>query len=363
MQERFGVIDVFRGIFSSLIILFHLRGFTSALLVNNSFIANSDLFVDFFFILSGFVMAFKYEQVNTGGELLTFLKKRFLRIYPLHFIVLVCFIAIELLKGLASSYVHVNKLSNESNNIYTVITNLLLLNSVKFPGINDVSWNIASWSISAEAISYLVFGCTVLAINKYRIGAAKNYVYAAVLLVAAFALYNVKNNFELIYTFDYGFLRGIIGFFTGVLCYKAYRQMAWLKTISSTWFHIIEPLFVLLIIVAVCYGDSMKPYGFAYEILFFIVVIIFALERGWISNLLNRSKLLHLSGKYSYSIYMTHTLLLSLFNIVFIRVLKFPPSAYTYLFIPNYIIIFYVSAWTFKHIETRFNKGIKRVNS
>jgi peptidoglycan/LPS O-acetylase OafA/YrhL len=71
--------------------------------------------------------------------------------------------------------------------------------------------------------------------------------------------------------------------------------------------------------------------------------------------MLNKSGLLHNMGKYSYSIYMIHTLLLSLFNVVFIRLLKLPASAYWYLFIVNYLIIYVVSAWTYKYIEMRFS--------
>jgi peptidoglycan/LPS O-acetylase OafA/YrhL len=113
-------------------------------------------------------------------------------------------------------------------------------------------------------------------------------------------------------------------------------------------------------LVMVCYGDEFKSHGFIYEILFFVNVFIFAFEKGWMSALLKKPAILHQTGKYSYSIYMTHTLMLSLFNIVFIRVLKLPPSAYAYLFIPNYLLIYYVSAWTFKNIEMRFNQPVAK---
>jgi peptidoglycan/LPS O-acetylase OafA/YrhL len=356
MKERFEVLDVFRGIFSSMVVLFHLSAFSATPLINNRFIYNTDLFVDFFFILSGFVIAYNYTHISTGTQLKNFYLKRFLRLYPLHFIVLIAFIGIELLKGFASHYVHVNKLNNESNSIHTVITNLLLVNSVKMPGVHDVSWNIASWSISAEMIAYLVFGLTAVAINHYAKG-FKVLVYGLVAVTAAVLLYAFTGGFKLIYTFDYGFLRGITGFFTGVLCLWAYSG---LKDTAANWskitFHILEPLVMTITLVMVCFGDELKNYGLIYELLFFINVLIFSFEKGWLSAMLKKPKVLRQTGKYSYSIYMTHTLVLSLFNIVFIRVLKLPPSAYAYLFIPNFLIIYWVSAWTFKNIEMRFNK-------
>ncbi|MBS7566253.1 acyltransferase [Mucilaginibacter sp. Bleaf8] len=357
MKERFEVLDVFRGIFASLVVLFHLSAFSATPVINNNFVRNADLFVDFFFILSGFVIAYSYQFITTGADLKKFYKKRFLRLYPLHFVVFIAFVLIELLKGWASHYVHVNKITNESNNIYTAVTNLFLVNSVKWPSIHDVSWNIASWSISAEMIAYLVFGLTMMLINRAGLTRIKAVVYALVIAAAASALYWLTGGFRLVYSFDYGFLRGITGFFVGVLCYTTYARV---KPQVGQWgkgaFHVAETLFMATILITVLYGEELKPYGFMYEVLFFVTILVFAFERGWISDLLKKSPILHTTGKYSYSIYMTHTLMLSLFNIVFFRVLKFPPSAYAYLFIPNYLLIFWVSAWTFKNIEMRFNQ-------
>src|SRR5438270_720134 len=48
-----------------------------------------DLFVDFFFILSGFVIARSYApRVSSVRLYLRFLQKRFARIYPLHLLTL-----------------------------------------------------------------------------------------------------------------------------------------------------------------------------------------------------------------------------------------------------------------------------------
>ncbi|QJD94568.1 acyltransferase [Mucilaginibacter robiniae] len=357
MKERFEVLDIFRGIFASLVVLFHASAFSATPLINNSFIKHSDLFVDFFFILSGFVIAYSYQYITSGHDLKRFYSKRVYRLYPLHLAVLLVFIAIELLKGAASHYVHVNKLVNESNNLYTVLTNLLLLNSVKFPFVHDVSWNIASWSISAEMISYLLFGLTVAAINRSGLAKNRNAVYILVVFIAAGLLYFFTGNFKLTYNFDYGFLRGTTGFFIGVICYNTYQATKKIQSkLSSLTYHVLEPVLFFGTLVMVYYGGIYENQGFIYEILFFANVLLFASQKGWLSKWLMKSQLLHQTGKYSYSIYMTHTLMLSLFNIVFIRVLKFPPSAYSYLIILNYLLIYFVSAWTFKNIEMRFNQ-------
>jgi peptidoglycan/LPS O-acetylase OafA/YrhL len=361
MKERFAVLDIFRGVFSSLVVLFHLSAFSATPVINNEFIYNSDLFVDFFFVLSGFVIAYSYQHIKNSAELKRFFKKRFFRLYPLHLIVFLLFVFIELSKHSASGYVHVNKVENVSNNIYTFFTNLFLVNSVKFPGINDVSWNIASWSISAEMIAYVVFGFTMLFINRYNLRNLKIVVYFLIGILAGTAMYLFTGSFIITRAFDYGFLRGIMGFSWGVVCLYIFTICKdQLRAINNGVFSCLEIAFVMLNIVLVCHGDQLKNYGFLFEATFFITILIFAFEKGWISGLLKRSNFLHSIGKYSYSIYMIHTLVLSLFNVVFIRMFKLAPSAYAYLFILNYALIYFFSAWTFKHIEMRFNYSEKQ---
>ena len=361
MKERFEVLDIFRGIFSSLVVFFHMSTFSATPIINNQFIYNSDLFVDFFFVLSGFVMAYSYQTIATGAELSTFFKKRFFRLYPLHLIVLLAFVAIELSKHFAAGYVQVNKIDNVSNNWSTFFSNLFLLNSVKLPGIDDVSWNIASWSISAEMIAYIVFGLIMLLIAKAGLGKAKLLVYALVVFIGIAILHVLTGTFSLLFTFDYGFLRGITGFFTGVICFTTFNSYkATIRTAGNSMFSILEVLMLTITIVSVCYGDVFKNYGFIYPVIFFITILVFAFEKGWLSAQLKKTKFLHRTGQYSYSIYMIHTLILSLFNVVFFRALKLPPSAYAYMFIVNYAIIWVASAWTFKHIEMRFNLSTKK---
>ncbi|PJJ84967.1 acyltransferase family protein [Mucilaginibacter auburnensis] len=361
MKERFEVLDIFRGIFSSLVVFFHMSTFSDTPVINNRFILNCDLFVDFFFVLSGFVIAYSYQSVSTGEELNRFYKKRFFRLYPLHFIVLMAFVAIEVLKHFAAPYVQVNNLNNPANNVTTFLSNLFLLNSVKLPGVNDVSWNIASWSISAEMIAYLVFGITILQIGRGRLGQYRVWIFAGVAIASATVMHFFTGTFGLLYTFNYGFLRGITGFFTGVLCFTTFNvNKTEIRNKGNGLFSFLEILMLATTITLVCYGETFKTYGFVYLAAFFVTILVFAFEKGWLSTQLKKSKFLHTTGRYSYSIYMIHTLILSLFNVVFFRVLKLPPSAYAYMFIVNYAIIWVASAWTFKHIEMRFNVSGKK---
>jgi peptidoglycan/LPS O-acetylase OafA/YrhL len=356
MKERFAVLDIFRGIFSSFVVFFHMSAFSSTPIINNQFIYNTDLFVDFFFVLSGFVIAYNYQFIKAGSDLAQFYKKRFFRLYPLHLFILLIFVMIEFSKHSLSGYVHVNKLDNTSNNPETFLTNIFLVNSIKLPGVHDVSWNIASWSVSAEMVAYFIFGLIILLINRNNLSKIKSGIYFLVVIAALSTLYLFTGDLKLNYSYDFGFLRGITGFFTGVCCFTAYNasKLYFLK-INNLLLSGLEIFSLVLIFVFVSYGSIFKSYGFAYEILFFIAIFIFAFERGWLSDLLKKSAFLHQTGKYSYSIYMIHTLILSLFNIIFFRLLNLPPSSYGYLFILNYAIVYFLSGFTYKYIELPFN--------
>src|SRR5437763_806271 len=55
------------------------------------------MFVDFFFVLSGFVIGLQYFQISSPSEILSFLRKRIARIYPMHFITLAIYLVPALL--------------------------------------------------------------------------------------------------------------------------------------------------------------------------------------------------------------------------------------------------------------------------
>jgi peptidoglycan/LPS O-acetylase OafA/YrhL len=80
---RFETLDSWRGICALLVAVFHMP--LAGALAGNQFIRGSYLFVDFFFVLSGFVIAHAYGAKLTRGEgLAKFMVTRFGRLFPLH---------------------------------------------------------------------------------------------------------------------------------------------------------------------------------------------------------------------------------------------------------------------------------------
>src|SRR5882672_759031 len=96
---RFLVLDSWRGIAACLVALFHLDAYSH--LYGVPFLRNSWLFVDFFFVLSGFVIAANYQQrLLDGFGVGRFLFLRLGRLYPLHFAMLALFVGWDLMRSL-----------------------------------------------------------------------------------------------------------------------------------------------------------------------------------------------------------------------------------------------------------------------
>ena len=92
--HRYVALDSLRGIAALAVAVFHIQardGFTTL-----PFFRASNQFVDFFFVLSGFVIARAYgDRLAAGFPIRTFLWLRLGRVWPLHFAVLLVYIAIE----------------------------------------------------------------------------------------------------------------------------------------------------------------------------------------------------------------------------------------------------------------------------
>ena len=111
----------------------------------------------FFFVLSGFVIAYNYfYKIFKFQDILKFQKKRFLRLYPLHIIMLTIFLFIEIAKYFAEVKFGL-KANNEAfttNNLQTFLANIFLIQNYF---ISKLTFNTPSWSISAEFYTYFLF--------------------------------------------------------------------------------------------------------------------------------------------------------------------------------------------------------------
>lgn len=294
--ERFEALDAWRGICALLVALEHIL-VTSAL-HDNLFIHHAYRFVDFFFVLSGFVIMHSYRIRLTQGwaQVRTFLIRRIGRLWPLHVVMLLAFIGFELCIALAARLdLPTGRAAFSDRTSFDLIpAHLLLIHSW---GITDqLTWNGPSWSISTEFFAYTLFAllCAILP-SRWLVA------FAAMFIAGAAALLIVAAPLEMQSTFDFGLPRCIFGFMTGVLTHRLWeRKQVGFGTTG-------EMGAVGLVFASV----TLLPHD-AWSLLvtpiFGLTVWIFAAEDGAISARL-RTRLPQQLGAWSYSIYMVHSLI------------------------------------------------------
>lgn len=300
--ERFLVLDSWRGICALLVALFHFP--TTSIISQSAFVGGSYLFVDFFFVLSGFVIASSYSgRLSEPGELARFALVRFGRIYPLHLLMLAAFVAFEAMR-LALPALHGTGAApfTAGFDLRSLVANLFLLQGM---GVEEhLTWNAPSWSISAEFFTYLLFAGVVFATGR------RAWIwFAAAAVTAPFFLLGFSTR-HMDVSFDFGFIRCLYGFSLGAL-------LAWFQhdsiaearqAMAAGAGRIAWTMAELAMIAAIGLFVSVagsNDAGIAAPVVFALALYLFAHEGGLISALLSSRPML-LLGSLSYSIYMVH---------------------------------------------------------
>ncbi len=288
--HRFEVLDSWRGICALMVALLHFEAFSH--LKDLPFFNDAYLFVDFFFVLSGFVIAANYqERLANGFGIGKFMLLRFGRLYPLYFVVLLALFLIESFHGAGA-------FSRTDRSVASLFANLFLLQS--FGTFQTLSWNAPGWSIATEFWTCLLFAITCSFWPKSMTIIA---IAAAAFSLGLIAMFS---KFGMNVTYDYGMLRCIAGFSIGVLTFAIWQKLSAFQFDERLAF-VLEVICVLSVVlfVAIAKQDQIS---IGAPLLFAVVVLIFAAEGGPISKLLRLSPFLFL-GALSYSIYIVHLLI------------------------------------------------------
>lgn len=290
--QRYLVLDSFRGLCAIFVVVFHMRALGS--ITELSFFKGSDLFVNFFFVLSGFVMSHAYLK-RSDIAFTDYISSRFRRLYPLYIFMLIVFIVLECAK-----YIAYTKMGITLNAVpFTgkaapaeIIPNLLMIQA--WTGFTEhLSFNYPSWSISIEFYTYILF---FIAIHFF-----KRYFSVCCLAIPAtlIILHSVTEGVITEYAAN-----GVFCFFVGVVTYTlSNARFTTNKFIATT----IE-LMTLIAIYYVVSSDIVIKWLVS-ALLFSLTIFIYSKEAGIISGLLKTNPFISI-GKWSYSIYMTHAAVL-----------------------------------------------------
>jgi peptidoglycan/LPS O-acetylase OafA/YrhL len=305
---HFRVLDSWRGIAALLVALFHLN--ILSVIYSLDFIRNGFLFVDFFFVLSGFVITHSYsDRLVTLGGVGRFAIRRFGRLWPLHVVVLLAFVVVEAAK--AVSVAHGAPFDKPpftgAASPGSILTNLFFGQSF---GIDQqLTWNPLSWSICAEFWTYLIFAAALLVASTWlrHVRSASEILIAAIPIGAA-AILMLFSQHAIDVTFDLGLARCIYGFFVGHLTYRLWRMVSHVEFRGG-----LPEATTLLAAVLYVSLAGHAAISFLAPLVFAIVVFVFAFESGPVSRLMLNKANAWL-GQISYSMYMWQAFII--FNLV-----------------------------------------------
>ncbi|MCF1428891.1 MAG: acyltransferase [Shewanella sp.] len=294
IKKRFEALDAFRGLCALSVVVFHMHLIGS--ITELDFFRGSAIFVEFFFVLSGFVLTHGYgfkENLNFNR----FMKARFFRLYPLHLFMFLVFVVLECGKLLAYKYggmVLNNEPFTNSFAISEMIPNLLLIQSWT-PFTNPLTFNYPSWSISIEFYMYALLFASVVIFKSNRV------ISWLVISITSLILITLKSEILVGEV-----LRGLSCFFGGAFTYAIYKKLYHLKP-SFILGSVIETILIISVVLVV--QSQIEHRSIIASVIFCITVLFFAYESGLLSNFL-KVKPLQYAGKLSYSIYMTHAAIL-----------------------------------------------------
>lgn len=287
---RFVALDSLRGVAALGVALFHIQSVSP--LTANPVALNGRLFVDFFFVLSGFVIAAAYgEKLSGGFSPLRFMALRLGRVYPLHLVMVLAYLALEFA---VAAWGIGGREAFTGTHSPARLAEALTLTQAWHPDPSNF-YNGQSWSISVEVILYL------LAALLFRL-TGRAWMLFLPLALAAIMLVGAQWNEPVV---TGSILRGVAGFGIGTACHAAWRR----GLIAVPGGHagtLVESVALAIVIVLfVTHPGGLERYG-AMIAGFAVVVFVFAHEAGMVSRTILHSRFAVLLGTMSYSLYMVH---------------------------------------------------------
>jgi peptidoglycan/LPS O-acetylase OafA/YrhL len=311
MNKQIGSLTALRGIAATVVVILHFAYSTlpeAGVIISRHtrFFRDGYLFVDLFFMLSGFIMTHVYlDRFQLGvnqANYWSYLRARFARIYPLHLFTLLVLVGLELFK---LSLPNVSAFTQEFN-LTALAANVLMLQAFDFncPPLLwcKSTWNEPAWSISVEFLIYCIFPFLLFGLIKTK--PKTDWIVYVVTLILLLLL--IK--------FTRGTLESIIGIpsiarcglecLLGILTYKVYQ---WGKYQHDLNFNLLSIGAVMLVtgLMHKWIGRRLILDWLTLPAFSLLIVALANAKSGLISKILNSPPLIYL-GTISYSIYMVH---------------------------------------------------------
>lgn len=278
-----------------------LRGISALIIAGYHFspLWGGYLALDFFFLLSGFVLSHTYSYRKQPITILNFAGRRLARLYPYHIITLAAFAFVQVSLGYGLP-------SYKDGTLTTFIQHLTLTQNIGLNP-NGLTWNYPSWSTSVEFWINILF---IVLVSKVTRSITILFVALAGLLVIYVNTGHLETQAANYYGFvNSGMIRGLSGFLLGILTYRIHLRFKNNKRWLS--FNPLIKTVAVFAVVMVMFARSGKvsELDFIAPFVFMLLVVSFANESGFLTKWLSK---LHYLGTISYSLYLNQIIIGSL---------------------------------------------------
>lgn len=281
-------LEALRGIAALLVVLHHLALNSGSLLAAVPPLRQGWLFVDLFFVLSGFVIAAVHaESAATPAAARRFLIRRFFRLYPLHIVTLLAALLLDLNSGTAL-------LPG-----YDVMVAMNLTMTQAWGLVPGSVLNGPSWSISTEWAAYLIFAgiCLVTPSPQMRLRVLG--IIGFLSLVCLIAWRGGTLDGDLIFRLP----RCLMSFALGAAAWAWCRNRGPLSAASSAWWQLTIGGAMVLIL---CVAGAYPHLTLLMPLLSAALIIAMVRDPGSLARRCLEKSVPQWFGRCSYSLYLVH---------------------------------------------------------
>jgi peptidoglycan/LPS O-acetylase OafA/YrhL len=289
--ERFIALDSLRGLVALAIVIFHMGDF--GWIASLKPFRSGWMLVEFFFILSGFVIAASYgPRLAHGYPRDRFLLIRLGRIYPLHIVTVAVFVLLEFLVF--------RPVLHEVHPLSELARAVFLLDAFRTQ--TGDFYAPVSWAVAVELVLYIL-AAVLFGRGRWALAVA-----AALAGASAWAIYTGFN----VPGFGRLLQRGLLGFPIGVACCWLHQRLRQFEP-ATFLLTVAEGALVMALIWILAAPGKSNAWLIGFDLLFAAMVLVFARDRGLVSRALQWRPLVWL-GQLSFALYMVHLFFIILPN-------------------------------------------------
>ena len=342
-KPHFENLDGLRGVAALAVVIFHFMEIAVPE-PNNNFIAHAYLAVDFFFCLSGFVIAYAYDDKMANIGIGTFIKRRLIRLHPLVIIGSVLGLLTFLIDPISDRESYSGKIG-----LMFILSCLMVpFPIVKERYLNLFHLNPPTWSLFWEYIANIVYAIVLVRLPK-------KVLWVLTVLAAAALVYEAVQSKHLSVGWGGDNIRGggirvAFSFLAGMMIYRS----GWIIK-SNLGF--VSLSLLLLPAFLFPFNESFSWIADPLVIIFYFPFIIM-LGAGGITKKTTQA-LCRFSGKISYPFYMVHYPFIWIF---YCYVEKYKPTigTMTWIIIFGTLSLLLLAYLVMKYVDEPVRKWLSR---